>query len=82
MHLELIINGQKNEIINGQYEEDELKNEPYIVHCVNCNHEFDDLKLDQVIFLEKCAHVICKDCITDLIKDHFPDVECPEKDCA
>lgn len=56
--------------------------ENFEIKCTKCEKEFSDKELDKIIYLENCSHVVCMECIKSEIKEHFPDVECPDKDCA
>lgn len=35
----------------------------------------------EIIFLEKCSHLVCKECLVESIKLSYPDSKCPCGDC-
>jgi len=51
--------------------------------CVACGKAFKDFErlAEEVIFLEKCSHVVCKECLTEQINLSYPDVKCLADGC-
>lgn len=55
-------------------EEEQLK-------CAGCGTIVTDNNYDEVIFLDKCCHCVCKSCIKLASEKQFPDVKCPQLNC-
>ena len=36
---------------------------------------------DQVLFLENCSHMVCKECLKVNIDDSYPESVCPVNNC-
>jgi len=37
--------------------------------------------MNLVTFLDECLHLVCKECLSLAIKEHYPDVPCPIRGC-
>lgn len=49
--------------------------------CMECAKVFKDDQFEQIIFLDMCSHIYCKDCLTEVINLSYPEVECPCDGC-
>ena len=49
---------------------------------MKCDIKFDDNNFADAIFLEKCCHSLCKECIKQESKKDFSNVRCPVNACG
>ena len=36
---------------------------------------------NDILFIENCSHIVCKECLKPLIEKLYPDVSCPARFC-
>ncbi len=49
------------------------------IPCANCLKSFMDFT--DIVYLENCNHMVCKECLTETINLQYPDSCCPLNDC-
>ncbi len=59
-------------MVNGEADED------IGIKCRSCAKVPEDMS---IVFLEKCEHIVCKECLVEITKLSYPDVKCPCDDC-
>ena len=52
---------------NGNHKEED----GLFMSCNYCDGKFDDLEMDKLHFLETCAHIICKEWFSKLVKKEY-----------
>lgn len=51
------------------------------LQCLNCQKSYKDELMSQVVFLDRCGHMVCKECLAEDIKISYPQSRCPVDDC-
>jgi hypothetical protein len=82
------VNGSEKDVvmINGGAEgKEEEKGEDVFegFKCVGCEKLFKDFEKmgEELVFLESCSHVVCKECISEQITLSYPEVKCLSDGC-
>ena len=58
-----------------------MENDDSGIECLKCKKKIGDADFDNIIFLDPCSHIVCKDCLKMIIAESYPEVECPQDDC-
>jgi hypothetical protein len=59
----------------------DLEEEKLQLKCISCEEVFNDVKFEEVVYLEQCCHTVCKKCIEERVLADYPEVTCPDEDC-
>jgi hypothetical protein len=51
------------------------------MNCISCEDDFGEGQYEEIIYLEKCDHQVCKKCLEERIIDNYPEVHCPDENC-
>ena len=63
---------ERNDNLNPQEEVEVMDlGEGDCMQCVSCKRKFDEFSFMNIMFLEKCTHIVCRLCFKSIVRKVF-----------